>query len=409
MKNLSELKSNLEILERSGTIDAGSYAIIMTKLRNAAIEFESLEKEALVYKDNSEQLLRQKLLLEQEKNILATQVTKLSNEKVELESRISILQKSRPALSSSNIINSFAASLAEMDRGLKKTQSSVKYRVSNMNVTLKTNIALEGEELKFQMPKSDDIISPENLSTIEFSLRAVPEKPDIGSYMEVPNLSGLSKEDAKSKLLDAGFKVGDVLEKESGTPQGTVISQLPSENSLAEPGAEVDLIISRIFSVKVPELVRLELEAAKELIKKSRLKLGTVKEETSGEKPGLVLAQSLSPGSEVNIDSAIALTVSTEPLEVPNLLGLELESAMQVIEKSKLQLGGIKEQLSKGKPGIVLGQSLKPGMEVEENSKLVLIVSVEEIEGVIEKPVLKTSKKEPKSQQSRSSTSRLKR
>ncbi|MCO5383771.1 MAG: PASTA domain-containing protein [Methanosarcina barkeri] len=336
-------------------------------------------------------------------------MTKLSNEKVELESQISILQKSRSALSSSNLINSFAASLAEMDRGLKKNQSGVKYRVSNMNVSLKTNIALEGDELRFQMPKSDDIISPENLSTIEFSLRAVPEKSDISSYMEVPNLSGLSKEDAKSKLLDAGFKVGDILEKESGTPQGTVISQLPSENSLAEPGAEVDLIISRIFSVKVPEFVRLELEAAKELIKKSRLKLGTVKEETSGEKPGLVLDQSLSPGSEVNIDSTIALTVSTEPLEVPNLLGLELESAMQVIEKSKLQLGGIKEQLSKGNPGIVLGQSLKSGMEVEENSKLVLSVSVEEIEGVLEKPVLKTSKKEPKSQQSRSSTSRLKR
>jgi eukaryotic-like serine/threonine-protein kinase len=409
MTNLSELKSNLEILEKSGTIDADSYAIIMTKLRNAEIEFESLEKEALVYKDNSEQLLREKLLLEQEKNILATQVTKLSNEKVELESLISIFQKSRPALSSSNLINSFAASLAEMDRGLKKTQSSVKYRVSNMNISLKTNIALEGDELRFQMPKSDDIISPENLSTIEFSLRAVPEKPDISSYMEVPNLSGLSKEDAKSMLLDAGFKVGDIQEKESDTPQGTVISQLPSENSLAEPGAEVDLIISRIFSVKVPDLVRLELQAAKELIKKSRLKLDTVKEETSGEKPGLVLAQSLSPGSEVNIDSAIALTVSTEPLEVPNLLGLELESAMQVIEKSKLQLGGIKEQFSKGKPGIVLGQSLKPGMEVEEKSKIVLIVSAEEMVGVIEKPVLKTSKKEPKSLQSRSSTSRLKR
>lgn len=409
MKNLSELKSNLEILEKSGTIDAGSYAIIMTKLKNAEIEFKSVENGALLYKESSEKLFGEKLLLEQEKNTLATQVTKLSKEKAELESRISILQKSRPALSSSNLINSFAASLAEMDRGLKKTQSSVKYRVSNMNVSLKTNIALEGDELRFQMPKSDDIISPENLSTIEFSLRAVPEKPDISSYMEVPNLSGLSKEDAKSKLLDAGFKVGDIQEKDSGTPQGTVISQLPSENSLAEPGAEVDLIISRIFSVKVPELVRLELEAAKELIKKSRLKLGTVKEETSGEKPGLVLAQSLSPGSEVNIDSTIALTVSTEPLKVPNLLGLELESAMQVVEKSKLQLGGIKEQLSKGKPGIVLGQSLKSGMEVEENSKLVLIVSVEEIEGVIEKPVLKTSKKEPKSQQSRSSTSRLKR
>ncbi|WP_269849874.1 PASTA domain-containing protein [Methanosarcina horonobensis] len=314
-------------------------------------------------------------------------MTKLSNEKAELESRISILQKSRPVISSSNLVNSFASSLAEMDKGLKKVQSGPKYLVSSMNVTLKTNIALEGEELRFQMPKADDIISPENLSTIEFSLKAVPEKSDITSYKEVPDLVGLSKEEAENKLLEAGFKAGEVLEKESNILQGIVIGQLPSGSSLAEPGAVVDLIISKILSVKVPNFSGLGLEAAKTLIEKSRLRLEGIKEKPSDKTPGTVLAQSLTPGSEVEVNSAIVLTVSVTILTVPNLLGLELESAKQVIEKSGLQLGNVKEQLSREKLGIVLTQSLKPGLEVEENSKIDLVVSAGRTGVVIEKPL----------------------
>ncbi len=174
-----------------------------------------------------------------------------------------------------------------------------------------------------------------------------------------PLLWGLSKEEAENKLFEAGFKAGDILEKESSMPpQGTVIAQLPSEGSLAEPGAYVDLRVSKISSVKVPDLAGLGLETAKTLIEKSRLRLeGGVKEKPSNSTPGTVLAQSLTPGSETKVNSAIVLTVSIKVFKVPNLLGLELESAKQVIEKSGLQLGGVREQLSRGNPGIVLAQN----------------------------------------------------
>jgi serine/threonine-protein kinase len=398
MTNLSDIRSSLEIFRKAGTIDASSYASILTKLNNTEIEFQSIQKEALAYKENLDKLLGEKLVLEREKSSLAAQVTKLSNEKAELESRISILQKSRPALSSSSLVSSFASSLAEMDKGLKKVQSGSKYLVSGMNVTLKTNISLEGEELRFQMPKADDIISPENLSTIEFSLKAVPEKLDIASYKEIPDLVGLLKEEAESKLLEAGFKAGDILEKESSMPQGTVIGQLPSGGSLAAAGAVVDLTVSKILSVKVPDLIGLGLEDAKTLIEKSRLQLEGVKEKTSDKTPGMVLAQSLPPDSEVSVDSAIVLTVSIAISKVPNLLGLELGSAKQVIEKSGLELGAVKEQVSRGKSGVVLTQSLKPGLEVEANSKVDLVVSTGELKVEFEKPLQafpETAVKEP--------------
>ena len=326
MTNIGDIKSNLEAFRKAGTIDASSYTSILNKLNYTEIEIQSIQKEALAYKENLDKVLGEKLVLEREKSSLAAQVAKLSNEKAGLEAKISILQKSRPVLSSSNLVSTFASSLAEMDKGLKKIQSGPKYLVSGMNVTLKTNIALEGEELRFQMPEADDIISPENLSTIEFSLKAVPEKPDIASCKEVPGLVGLSKEEAESKLQEAGFKAGEVLEKESSTSQGTVIGQLPSEGSLAAPGAAVDLIISKIISLKVPDFSGLSLEAAKALIEKSRLRLEGVKEKPSDKTPGIVLAQSLPPGSEVSVDTAIVLTVSVAVFKVRICLDLSLRA-----------------------------------------------------------------------------------
>ncbi|AKB71773.1 hypothetical protein MSMAC_1883 [Methanosarcina mazei C16] len=381
MTNITDLRSSLDALRKAGTIDATSYTSLATKLNSTETELQSIQKEALAYKESSDRLLLEKFTLEQEKSSLVAQVTKLSNEKAELESRISVLQKSRPALSPSNLVSSFASSLAEMDMGLKKTLSGSKgskYSVSSMNVTLKTNIALEGEELRFQMPKADDILSPENLSTIEFSIRAAPEKQGIESCKEVPDLVGLSKEEAENKLFGSGFKTGEILENESSAPQGTVTAQLPSGGSLAEPGAAVDLTVSKILSVKVPDFTGLALEAAKILLEKSRLRLEGVKEKPSDSTPGTVLAQSLAPGTEARVDSAIVLTISTQAFKVPNLLGLELDSAKKVIEKSGLIPGGIKKQPSSGKPGIVLTQSPRPGFEVEANSKVDLTVSAEE-------------------------------
>lgn len=319
MTNISDLRSSLEAFRKAGAIDASSYASLVTRLNNTEIEFQSIQKEALAYKESSDRLLQEKLILEQEKNSLALQVTKLSNEKAELESKISVLQKSRPALSSSNLISSFASSLAEMDLELKKVQpgpASSKYSISNMNVTLKTNITLEGGELRFQMPGADNIISPESLSTIEFSLRASPEKPGIESYREVPDIVGLSKEEAENKLFEAGFKTGEIFERESSTPQGTVTAQLPSGGSLAEPRAAVDLTVSRVLSVKVPDLTGLELEAAKALLEKSGLQMGEVKKQLSGGKPGIVLAQSPKPGLEVEANSKVDLIISAGEKEI---------------------------------------------------------------------------------------------
>jgi hypothetical protein len=148
MEDIKELRNNLETFRRKGVIDSSSYTVINNNLKGLEVGIESVEKTASVYKESSESLLKDKILLVQEKDALSIQVAKLSREKLELESRLSVLQRTRPALSPTNLVSTFKSSLEEMDRGLKKAPSGTTYSVSSMNVILKTNLALEGDELR---------------------------------------------------------------------------------------------------------------------------------------------------------------------------------------------------------------------------------------------------------------------
>ncbi|MDD4496578.1 MAG: PASTA domain-containing protein [Methanosarcinaceae archaeon] len=429
MENIKELRTNLENYKKSRGTDVRTYTNILNDLNKVELEFESREKEIALYREKSDTYLKDSLLLKQEKEVLSAQVGRLAKEKSELETRLAVMQRERPALSSENLIGTFKTSLAEMNLGLKKAPERTKYHVISMNVKLRTNLAFEGTELKFQMPKADDIIPPGNLSEIEFTVQELPDKTAFSGYREVPDLAGLSLETAKNRLEEAGFSPGEVLEKESGAPQGTVLTQLPSAYALAEAKAPVDLVISRFSSVKVPNLLGLELESAEEVIDKSGLRTGPIRKQAADVKPGIVIAQSLRPGTDVEPGSGIGLVVSVEktvspvkepvketekdssslrektekemkragedtqapsprPIrkvpvisrvetpagpeqsvkKVPKLVGLPVKKALEVLEKEGIKVGKVSEINSRVAPETVMGQS--PKAETIANPKI---------------------------------------
>ena len=64
--------------------------------------------------------------------------------------------------------------------------------------------------------------------------------------MTVPDLSGLSYDEATHKLQDLGLKLGEVTkEYSSSVEEGSVISQGVSAGSDADPGTSVDLVVSQ--------------------------------------------------------------------------------------------------------------------------------------------------------------------
>lgn len=61
----------------------------------------------------------------------------------------------------------------------------------------------------------------------------------------IPDLSGMSVEEAGARLEELGFKVGEVSYREAAdVPPGTVVSTVPGAGSELEKGASVDLVVA---------------------------------------------------------------------------------------------------------------------------------------------------------------------
>ncbi len=95
----------------------------------------------------------------------------------------------------------------------------------------------------------------------------------------VPNVVGKSEEDARKMIEQYGFSVGEVKEKESDEPKGTVVEQTPKGGSNADGKTDIDLFISDgsgANKVEVPNLLGMSKEAAEKALDNAGLKLGKV-------------------------------------------------------------------------------------------------------------------------------------
>jgi len=140
--------------------------------------------------------------------------------------------------------------------------------------------------------------------------------------MGVPNVLGLTEEQARGELEQRGLQVGRVdLEYNEEGGEGTVIDQYPPAGETVEEGREVNLVLSRgKEKVTVINVVGETLPRAEVLLEGEGLHLGEAKEffhETALE--GTVIDQEIKPGTVVEKGAAIPLHVSKgpEPVEPP--------------------------------------------------------------------------------------------
>lgn len=160
--------------------------------------------------------------------------------------------------------------------------------------------------------------------------------------VDVPFLEGTERAAAEQTIRDNGFTVGNVTEESSDTvPEGIVIRQTPPPNTPAQPGSSIDLVVSTgPDSVTLENLAGLtEREATARL---DTLGLTYVFEtEFSDEvERGRVIRTDpgpdtpLPPGYEV----LVVLSDGVEPIPVPNLLGMDVDTARAELEELGLVL-----------------------------------------------------------------------
>lgn len=133
-------------------------------------------------------------------------------------------------------------------------------------------------------------------------------------FGQVPDVIGLSKNEAEVTLFNAGYLLGDIFEEHSDTVAvGDVINQNPRPGTEVKTNTAVDLVISKgkkQTNVEMPQLVGLTSQIAMQTIVDNQLAVGAITEERSTEPAGVVISQEIEKGTTVDIGTEINFVVS---------------------------------------------------------------------------------------------------
>jgi len=198
-----------------------------------------------------------------------------------------------------------------------------------------------------------------------------------GSAKVPGGLAGLSQEEAKAKLEDAGFEVQTVSANSDEVEAGLVIRSDPSGGATLTRGSTVVLTISKGQKLaKTPVLVGTQRSTAVEEIRGRGL-VPSVEEQESAKPEGQVIRQAPSAGSELPRGSTVTIVVSEgeEEATVPNVIGKERRAAVEAVRAAGLSPSVQEEETEVPQQiGRVTDQFPPPGSEVEPGSAVTLTV-----------------------------------
>jgi serine/threonine protein kinase len=202
------------------------------------------------------------------------------------------------------------------------------------------------------------------------------------SEIPVPDVIRVSEEEARSILAGKGLQMIVMGSETSNTvPEGMVISQTPEKNTMVRQGSKIEVVISSgPKKIPVPEVIKSSYTDAANAIEAAGLNVGNVEPVLTDKYPtNFVLEQDPKPGQEVLPGTEVNLKVSKIPepeiISVPSVIGLQIEDAEAFLNKYKLEVGKITYQYSDAQLGVVIDQSPLPESDVEEKTKIDLVVS----------------------------------
>ena len=200
------------------------------------------------------------------------------------------------------------------------------------------------------------------------------------SDVEIPDVAGLSRNDAELELEQAGFEVSIERRPSDQYPGGRAIGTEPPAGDEAPAGSTVTLLISSgPATVKVPALVGLTLEAARQRLSERGLEFSSTEEE-SDRPAGEVTGQSPDAGTAVEPGSTVELTVSSggpETVSLPNLVGQLRSDAVQTVRGLGLVPLVVEQETTiQPQDGRVIDQDPGGGESVAPGSSVTLTIGV---------------------------------
>lgn len=200
--------------------------------------------------------------------------------------------------------------------------------------------------------------------------------------VEMPELVGLTEEEAIEEIERAGLRIADIIEGESDEYDlGIVIRQDPKSGTKLKKNYPVKITVSGSEkAIRVPNLIGMDIEEALQLLDAKGIKFSNIDRRVNEAEEGEVIKQSIEPGKKINknerIDLVVSLGEDNDLVTMESLIGLTLREARIKLDGMKLNIGKVNEDYSSQEEGTVISQSVNTGEEIEEGSKIDITISL---------------------------------
>jgi beta-lactam-binding protein with PASTA domain len=180
-----------------------------------------------------------------------------------------------------------------------------------VDVTNAPSDAVEEGLVVRQTPGAGQVVPPGTTVGIVVSEGARVENVDV------PDVTGLTSQDAERALTEAGLQVAVAESPSTAVASGVVISQLPAAGESVAPGTTIGLQVSTgppedDSQVEVPDVVGDSVSAAENELRDAGLQSLRVAVGGTGRPANEVVAQSPAAGDEVAENSTVVLFFSAE-------------------------------------------------------------------------------------------------
>ena len=199
----------------------------------------------------------------------------------------------------------------------------------------------------------------------------------------VPDVTGMTLENAELALADAGLEVGRITEEATDDVEAnTVLSQTPVADEVVAEGSRVDLVVaSAVEGVEVPDVVGLSLDDATATLEDAGLTVRSEEVFSDDVEIGLVTAQSPRPGTRIESGAEVALSVSKGPepaanVTVPDISGMTRADAEAALEGAGLSARFYQAYSESVPSGSVVTQAPTSGSSVAPGTAVAVVLSL---------------------------------
>ena len=197
----------------------------------------------------------------------------------------------------------------------------------------------------------------------------------------IPNIVGISKEEAEKKITESKLEVGEIKEEyNSEYESGYVISQDPAyrENYNIKEGSKINYVVSLgVEETTVPKVVGLTEEEAIKALEEAKLKYEIKEENSKKVEAGYVIEQETDPDKTVNAGDKVVIHVSlgVKKITASSVLGKSEKDATKELKNAGFKVIVSTEEDTSKDNDTVLKQSIDAGTEVEDGSSITITVN----------------------------------